>query len=242
MGSDIAPTTFTTTSPSVDLVFTEVATPNPVTIGGPLHYSLQVTNLGTSTATGVTLVDTLPAVLTVNNVTSTQGTTNLVGTTLTGPLGTMRPGVTATVGIDTTAPLTPQSISNIAVVNAVQTDPVPVNNSGTQPSTIVDTAELHGRNWVDTNGNGIFETGEIPLPGVSLLLTGTNDLGQSVSITTTSQLDGSYDFLNLRPGTYTVTQTQPTFFVDGLDYLGSVGGTVPAKNQLRLTLVPGVDV
>lgn len=41
--------------------------------------------------------------------------------------------------------------------------------------------------------------------GVTLLLTGVNDAGQSVSLTTTTDENGSYTFSGLLPGTYDVT-------------------------------------
>lgn len=41
--------------------------------------------------------------------------------------------------------------------------------------------------------------------GITLLLTGINDAGQKVSLTTTTNNDGSYTFSGLLPGTYDVT-------------------------------------
>lgn len=240
-GSGNDPAVFTTTAPRIDLAVTKVGTPDPVTIGGNLHYTISVTNLGPSTATNVTLVDPLPPVITVTNVTASQGTSNLVVNTLTSLLGTLRPGEQATVNIDATAPFTAQSFTNSANVTASQTDSAPPNNTATQPTTVVLTADLSGRNWVDTNQNGLFDSNESPIPGVQVTLSGINDLGQNVSIVQTSLPNGSYAFTDLRPGTYFVTQTQPTLFIDASDYLGSVGGTIPAKNQFRVTLTPGVD-
>ncbi|MDA1178969.1 MAG: hypothetical protein O2931_09250, partial [Planctomycetota bacterium] len=240
-GSSNDPAVFTTTNPIVDLAITKIGTPDPVTIGGNLNYTITVTNLGPSTATNVTLIDPLPPVITVTNVTTSQGTSNLVINTLTSLIGTLRPGEQATVSIDATAPSTAQSFSNSASVTASQTESVTVNNAATQPTTVVLTSDLRGRNWVDTNQNNQFDPSEYPIPGVQMTLTGVNDQGQNVSLAQTSLADGSYAFTDLRPGTYTVTQTQPTLFIDAPDYLGSEGGTIPAKNQLRVTLAPGID-
>jgi hypothetical protein len=41
--------------------------------------------------------------------------------------------------------------------------------------------------------------------GLTIVLTGTNDAGQTVSITTTTGDDGSYTFTGLLPGTYSIT-------------------------------------
>ncbi len=78
-------------------------------------------------------------------------------------------------------------------------------------------AAIAGSVYLDSNSNGIKETGETAIAGVSLTLSGTNDLGQSVSRATTTTADGSYSFGNLRPGTYMVTETQPANYLDGLD-------------------------
>jgi hypothetical protein len=44
-----------------------------------------------------------------------------------------------------------------------------------------------------------------PVPGLTILLTGTNDAGQAVSVTTTTDANGVYNFTGLLPGTYSVS-------------------------------------
>jgi hypothetical protein len=44
-----------------------------------------------------------------------------------------------------------------------------------------------------------------PEGGLTIVLTGTNDAGQAVSLTTTTAADGSYTFTGLLPGTYSVS-------------------------------------
>src|SRR5207248_2791479 len=76
--------------------------------------------------------------------------------------------------------------------------------------------------------------GESPIPGVTVTLTGTDDLGNPVNVPQLTAADGSFFFGNLRPGTYTLTETQPTIIVngqpvpygDGLDGLGTINGTL----------------
>src|SRR5262249_29419452 len=60
--------------------------------------------------------------------------------------------------------------------------------------------------------------------GVTVTLTGSDDTGASVSMTTTTAADGTYDFVNLRPGTYVITETPPAGFFQGMEVLGSVTG------------------
>jgi uncharacterized protein (DUF2141 family) len=90
----------------------------------------------------------------------------------------------------------------------------------------VKAASLSGSVYADANNNGAMDPGEAGLGGVTLTLSGTDDLGKSVSATTTSAGDGSYSFADLRPGSYTVTETtQPSGFIEGKDTAGNLGGT-----------------
>ncbi len=49
---------------SADMAIVKTGTPNPVTEGTPLTYTLAVTNNGPASATNVTVTDTLPSVVT----------------------------------------------------------------------------------------------------------------------------------------------------------------------------------
>ena len=71
----------------IDLSIDKTDTPDPVTAGQRLNYTLLVTNLGPSDATGVTAVDTLPAGVTYVSATSSQGTVTASGGTLTARWG-----------------------------------------------------------------------------------------------------------------------------------------------------------
>ena len=69
------------------------------------------------------------------------------------------------------------------------------------------------------------------IAGVKMKLTGTDDLGHAVSLTATTGPDGTYSFLALRPGTYTVIETQPTGYVDGKEKAGTSLGNSTATND-----------
>jgi LPXTG-site transpeptidase (sortase) family protein len=62
----------------------------------------------------------------------------------------------------------------------------------------------------DANGNGVQDSGETALSGVTIEL--RNNLGTVIATTTTSAL-GSYSFPNLAAGQYTVTETDPAGFI-----------------------------
>lgn len=59
--------------------------------------------------------------------------------------------------------------------------------------------------WNDENNNGIQDDGETPVAGFHVTLTGTDDLGNSVTREAWTDTDGRYTFADLREGTYTVT-------------------------------------
>ena len=79
--------------------------------------------------------------------------------------------------------------------------------------------------YCDSNVSGAYEAGELKLPGAVITLTGVDDLGVTVNLSVITASDGAYSFDELRPGTYQVTETQPTALLDGEDSIGTLGGT-----------------
>ena len=89
-------------------------------------------------------------------------------------------------------------------------------------------ASISGYSYIDQSNpsNAIKDVGEPALSNIVINLTGTNDLGASISqsfTTSTSTNGGRYDFTNLRPGTYTVTETQPNGLTNVGTQVGSAG-------------------
>jgi len=90
-------------------------------------------------------------------------------------------------------------------------------------------ASLSGTVFNDNNVNGNQEGGEPGVAGVTLTLSGIDDLGQAINLPVTSAADGSYSFTGLRPSDssgYTITEAQPAGYVDSVDTLGSLGGVL----------------
>ena len=78
--------------------------------------------------------------------------------------------------------------------------------------------------WLDTNGNGIQDSGEPGIQGVTLTLTGTTQAGAPISDSVTTASDGSYRFSE-PPGSYIIT-------VDSSNASGSLAGLVPTVSGL----------
>src|SRR5207245_11307653 len=70
-------------------------------------------------------------------------------------------------------------------------------------------ASISGFVYMDSNDNGARDSGEPPILGVAITLSGTNDLGNTVSLTQQTGRDGSYALHGLRQGTFTVSETKP---------------------------------
>jgi hypothetical protein len=85
----------------------------------------------------------------------------------------------------------------------------------------VQPVEIRGFVYVDNNGDGIkgLDMNGNPEVGIAnVLITATKTSGPtSFTQTVLTRADGSYSFIGIPPGTYTITETQPGFFNDGLD-------------------------
>ena len=77
--------------------------------------------------------------------------------------------------------------------------------------------EIAGTVFQDDNNDGFQQPGENGIAGVQITLTGTDVYGDPVNTTVLTDANGRYLFQGLNAGTYTVTQSQPIGFVDGID-------------------------
>lgn len=127
----------TTVQPRIDLAIIKADSPDPVVAGEQLTYTLSVVNNGPSTATGVTVVDTLPSGITYQSATASQGTVNQSGSTVTVSVGELASGATATVTIVTTVdPATRGSVTNTATVTGNETETNSDNNQDDEPTQV----------------------------------------------------------------------------------------------------------
>ena len=86
--------------PLVDLGLTKVASNLAPAAGGPVSYTLTLTNSGPSPATGATITDPLPTGLSFVSATSSQGSCSASGQTVVCSLGTLAAGGTALVTLN----------------------------------------------------------------------------------------------------------------------------------------------
>jgi uncharacterized repeat protein (TIGR01451 family) len=95
-------------------------TPDPSSVGSQLTYTILVTNTGVSTATNVSISDTLPAGLTFDSVTSTVGTAAEAAGVVTVDIPTLAVNASATVTVVATilSTFTGTTIANSATAQA----------------------------------------------------------------------------------------------------------------------------
>ena len=120
----------TTVGPAADLSVTK--TSGGATAGGSASWSIEVRNLGPSTANPVTLADTLPAGTTFRSATPSQGSCSASGADVSCNLGALPTGGGAQISViaHVAADIEGQELTNHATVTAPQRDPDPTNNEG----------------------------------------------------------------------------------------------------------------
>ena len=227
-----------------DLMITKTVSATPVAFGQAFSYTLLVMNNGPSDATGVTVVDALPAGLTLDSATTTRGTVLNSNGTITANLGGLPRSATATVTLIVRANVgTSGTVTNTATVSGRETEITLVNNTS-QATTVLEPqpASLSGFVYVDTNNDGNFDANELPIAGVTVTLIGTDTLGNAVNLTRQTGSDGAYHFDNLRAGTYRIVESQPTTHRDGKDTPSKSLSAVTTNDQFaNITLTAGTN-
>jgi uncharacterized repeat protein (TIGR01451 family) len=131
-----------------DLRISKTASPSPAVAGGDLFYNITVTNDGPGPASGVTVVDTLPAGVTYVADTDSCVATPPPAGELTCSLGSLASGASRsfTIQVSISASLLvpggPASITNTAVVSAAEEDPDTTNNTASVTTLVEERADL----------------------------------------------------------------------------------------------------
>lgn len=222
-----------TVTPQADVTIVKAVDLTEAQAGSNLVYTITVTNNGPSPATNVNVTDTLPAGVNFVSGTGPNGETlaanNNVVTVSGGTVasaGTFTFTINAVIAAGATGTQT-----NTADVTT-DTAETNTNNNSASAATVIDpvTSTIAGTVYVDGNNNGIQDAGEAPIEGVALTLTGTDTLGNAVNRSATTDANGDYLFANLAAGTYTVTETQPAGFRDGIETPGTGANASTADN------------
>lgn len=129
-------------TPQVDVQIVKSVLTNSPVVGQAATYRLTVTNNTTRSVSNVVVTDTLPAGVTNPQVNMGQGTSSIVGQTITGTIGTMTAGQVVIIDITVNVPAAGTgAFNNVASVTSDGFDTVPANNSSNvdlNPARIVD--------------------------------------------------------------------------------------------------------
>ena len=225
-----------TLTPLADLSITKTDGVTSVVPGTSTTYTIMVRNQGPSTVSGANVSDPLPAGVITATWTATASSGGGVVTGPSSGTGALATTVNLPAGASVTftftvlvSPSATDTLNNTATVSppAGVTDPDPTNNSATDTDTLTQAlSSLSGSVYVDHNNNGFRDAGEVGIPGVTVRLTGIDITGAAVNATVVTDANGNYHFTQMLPGTYTLTEVQPTEFVDGIDSAGTAGGSV----------------
>jgi uncharacterized repeat protein (TIGR01451 family) len=119
-----------------DLELTVAGSPDPVTIGTNLTYTITVTNAGPDTATDVVVTDALTAGVTFVSAASSQGSCS--GTSnISCNLGSLANAETATVTL-VVKPWAVETLNNTATATTATSDPNSSNNTDSVTTTLTD--------------------------------------------------------------------------------------------------------
>ncbi len=149
--------------PAADLAVTLTASPILSSPQEVVTYAGRVANRGAEAAPGVVLVATLPANLTFNSMSSSQGNSSIAGHQLRCEFGTIPAGGEATFSIVTTAGANGAALVAVEIASGPD-DPHPANNTATALSTVVTAVRFvrpGGGSW---NAPGNWSPAVVPGP------------------------------------------------------------------------------
>jgi cyclophilin family peptidyl-prolyl cis-trans isomerase len=95
-----------------------------------------------------------------------------------------------------------------------------------------------GTVFIDHNGTGTFDPGDITVSGAQVTLTGTTNLQGSVNTTATTDASGTFTFQNVLPGTYELSAGPLPFLIGGSAHF-TVGSASPDVDVASALAVNG---
>jgi len=205
--------------PSPDLAISKTHSPANFAAGSSTGYfTIKPSNVGSLPTSGtITMVDTLPAGLTVAetptgpgwNCVGVVGATSFTCTT-TAVIASGGTGTPITARVAVASGLEGQILTNTAVISGGgESAGLTGNNTATDPVAVATVAGVRGRVWLDKDHDRKYVAGATDTPQgdwkVELLLNGV------LVASTTSAADGTYAFSSLAPGSgYKIQFRHPT--------------------------------
>ncbi|MEO6182348.1 MAG: Calx-beta domain-containing protein, partial [Verrucomicrobiota bacterium] len=126
---------------SADLATTITDSPDPLTVGSNLTFTISVTNRGPYSASSVAVLDPLPSSVDFISATSTIGTCTNQNGTLVCNLGTLGLGQKATITLNVVATQA-GPVTNSVTVTSTTSDPVSTNNTAISITTVLPIVSL----------------------------------------------------------------------------------------------------
>lgn len=162
--------------PVADPAIEKSVSPSKAVVGQRVVYTITVTNLGSGTATGVRVDDTLPSFVQPTGVSTTRGQASLNGQSVQVLIGDLAPGETVTITIEATvvAPA-PNDNRNLATVTSETPDSNPDNNQASVP------LETDGPSSLPNTG--VEEEARAPMLVLLLGVLGLALIGASIVVT-----------------------------------------------------------
>ncbi len=185
--------------PYADLSIAKYDSPDPVAAGADLTYTLIVTNNGPSDASGVSVIDNLPAGTVFQSATTLTGSASHTSGNVTWDIGSLGIGASANLTIIVTAPTIAGTYTNNASVTGVEADPLASNNNASVITTV-----LAGSYPDITVSPALIDFGTV--------LVNTSSAGENVTVTN----DGTADLVI---GAVTVNDAQ--FVISSADIPGN---------------------
>ncbi len=155
--------------PAADLLVTMTDNPDPVVVASNYTYSITVSNLGPSIATGVVMNHQLPDNITLVSSNTSQGSFSLNGNTLSCAIGSMNPGTRVTIGV-VVANTNLGTFGSSATVTGTELDPNLANNTASVTTTVAN-------RFAAIAAAGVTLTAESYVPP-----NGAIDIGETVTI------------------------------------------------------------
>lgn len=252
-GPESAPSAPVTPGTAPDVTIT-MSDPGPIVAGNSALYQVKLTNVGSATATAVTLSDT-PGTATVSSVTTSQGTCTIVSNTVNCNVGSIAAGGVVNINVTTKPSAQTTNTATVQFTNGINTASVtttviPLNQTtdvqlvgaaqnGGPAVTSSDTFTWQIRNAQTLAASGVVFTSQLPstmvFQGASSGCTSAQD--PTTGITTVTCNLGTVSGGQTEVVTLTVGfTTTGTMSATGSVTLASPQDNNPANNQASITV------